>query len=66
MLAASFCLRSFGVEAREEDERRARVVVDRLGVDVLRAELDAQAGARGGAGDLLADPPAALLQELAL
>ena len=46
-----------GVEGRGRGEGLALVVVDDLGVDVLRAPEDAEPRALGRAGQLLADPP---------
>src|SRR5690606_38040434 len=48
----------------DENQGRALLVVDRLRVDVLVAEVDAEARAGGVAHHFLADAPAALLSQL--
>src|SRR5574344_24802 len=57
-------LAQLGIEAGQENEGLGSVVVDQLSIDMLRGELDGEAGTHGGAGDLLADAPLALLQQL--
>ena len=52
-----------GLEAREENQRCAGFIVHRLGIDMFRAELDAEARTDSGAGDFFADSPATFLKE---
>src|SRR5258708_713612 len=56
-------LPGLGIEGGKEHEGLAGVVVDGLRVDMLAGELDAEARTGGGAGDLLADAPFALLEQ---
>jgi hypothetical protein len=52
-LAFELLLAQLGIERAEKHEGGAGVVVDGLGVDVLRGEAHAEARAGGGAGDFL-------------
>ena len=62
-IGLQFLLAQFGIETAEENERRSRIVVDGLSVDVFRGEANREARAYSGASNFFADSPTTFLEE---